>query len=93
MRFDVLMDGVVAEAALRKELDALVEVKRRGGEKDGFTPPPLTEAFVRSEWGRLEREVPALAAEHQKADLDAMFKATLAGVWPYWPHSGIPWKL
>jgi predicted nucleotidyltransferase len=82
MRFDLLMDGVIADAALRKELDALVEAKRRGGEQDGFTPPPLTEALARGEWDRLERGAPALPAEEQKADLDAVFRAALAEAWP-----------
>lgn len=90
MRFDLLMDGAIAGAALRKELDALVEAKRRGGEKDGFTPPPLTEAFARGEWDRLEREAPALGAERQKADLDAVFKAALTDTWPDWPQKAAP---
>jgi predicted nucleotidyltransferase len=85
MRFDLLMDGVIAEAPLWEELDALMEITRRGGEQDGFTPPPLTAAFVRSEWDRLERETPPLTAERQNADLDAVFRATLAGAWPDWP--------
>jgi predicted nucleotidyltransferase len=93
MRFDLLMDGVVTEAALRNELNTLVEIKRWGGEQDGFTPPPLTEAFVRDEWNRLERETPALVFEQQKADLDAIFKTVLADTWPSWLHGGIPWKL
>jgi predicted nucleotidyltransferase len=93
MRFDLLMDGVIAEAALRNELDFLVEAKRRGGEQDGFTPPPLTEAFIRGEWDRLEREMPPLTVERQKVDLDAVFNAALANAWPDWPHGGTPWKL
>jgi predicted nucleotidyltransferase len=91
MRFDALMNGVVAEADLRKELDALVEAKRRGGEQDGFTPPPLTEAFVGAEWERLERETPSLAAERQKADLDAVFNAVLAEAWTDWPQRSTLW--
>jgi predicted nucleotidyltransferase len=93
MRSDLLMDGVITEAALRKELDALVNAKRQGGESDGFTPPPLTEAFVRGEWDRLEREAPPLAAERQKADLDAVFRTTLEGAWPDWPYGSTPCKL
>ncbi|MDR2819790.1 MAG: nucleotidyltransferase domain-containing protein [Desulfovibrio sp.] len=82
MRFDRLMDGVIADAALRKELDTLVEAKRRGGEQDKFRPPPLTAVFTEGEWARLERETPALAAEQQKADLNAVFVATLSAAWP-----------
>ncbi len=82
MRFDRLMDGVIADAALRQELDALVEAKQWGGEQDGFTPPPLTEAFVKEELKRLEQETPALDAEKEKAGLDALFQSTLADAWP-----------
>ncbi|MDR1489191.1 MAG: nucleotidyltransferase domain-containing protein [Desulfovibrio sp.] len=89
MRFDLLMDGVVADATLRQELDALAEAKRRGGEQDGFTPPPLTEAFVCGEWDRLEREIPTLAVERQKADLDDVFKTVLAAAWP---QGNVLWK-
>jgi predicted nucleotidyltransferase len=92
MRFDLLMDGVVADAGLRKELDTLVEDKRRGGEQDGFTPPSLTEAFVRGEWERLEREMPPRAAERQKADLDAVFSAALADAWPGWLQRDTLWR-
>ncbi|MCL2457405.1 MAG: nucleotidyltransferase domain-containing protein [Desulfobulbus sp.] len=81
MRFDLLMDGVIADAALRKELNSLVEIKRSGGEKDSFTPPSLTAAFVNNERDRLERETPALPAEQQQANLDAMFMAVLAEAW------------
>ena len=82
MRFDLLMDGVITDGALRNELNALVETKRRSSEKDGFTPPPLTAAFVREEWERLERETPSLAVAGQKADLDEVFLATLEAAWP-----------
>jgi predicted nucleotidyltransferase len=92
MRFALLMDGVIAGDALREELDALMEIKRRSGEQDGFTPPPLTEAFARGEWERLERETPALAAEQHKADVDAVFNATLAAAWPDWPQRSALWR-
>ena len=92
MRFDLLMDGVIADAALRNELNTLVETKRRGGEKDGFTPPPLTAAFVDSEWDRMKRETPILPAEQQKADLDVVFKETLEASCPDWPRRGVLWK-
>lgn len=92
MRFELLMDGVITEADLRNELNALVEAKRWGGEQDGFTPPPLTEAFVRGEWDRLGRETPPLAAERQKADIDAVFKTTLADAWLDWPQRAALWR-
>jgi predicted nucleotidyltransferase len=87
MRLDALADGVIADAALRKELDALVEAKKQNGENGSFIPPPLTAVFAGNEWKRLERETPALAAEEQKADLDAVFTAALAAAWPDWGGS------
>jgi len=92
MRFDLLMDGVIGDADLREELDALVEIKRQGGERDSFTPPPFTAAFVESEWIRLERETPTLAVEEEKADLDLVFMATLTASWPAWPQGSVLWK-
>ena len=92
MRFDLLMDGVIADADLRKELDALVKAKQRGNEQDAFTPPPLTESFVQNEWSQLEREAPALPVERQKADLDAVFRAALAEAWANEPRGSISWK-
>ena len=92
MRFDRLMDGVIVDAALREELDALVEAKRQGGEQDGFTPPPLTDAFVSGEWNRLEQSAPTLPTERQKADLDAVFRVTLADAWAKCSAGAIVWK-
>ncbi len=48
-----------------------MEVKRRRGEQDKFTPPPLTAAYVADASPRLEKEAPALSTELQKADLKA----------------------
>ena len=88
MRFDLLMDGVIADPALRGELDALVQRKRRGGEQDGFTPPPLTAAYVADEILRLASEAPALPPELQKSDLDGIFIETLAAAWRNVPRPG-----
>jgi predicted nucleotidyltransferase len=81
MRFDLLMDGVVRDASLRVELDALVDMKKRGAESDGFTPPPLVAAFVYGELERLRISPPDLKAETQRADLDTVFRTVLASAW------------
>jgi predicted nucleotidyltransferase len=81
MRFDLLMDGVVDDASLRAELHSLVETKKRGSERDAFTPPPLIAAFVEKETSRLQASPPPLLPETEKADLDALFKAALFQAW------------
>jgi predicted nucleotidyltransferase len=92
MRFDLLMEGVLADAALRKELDGLVAAKRRGGERDGFAPPKRAAAFVGGELYRLEKEPPVLATEQQKVDLDSVFVTALAEAWPGALHGEASWK-
>ena len=81
MRFDRLMDGVIEDSALRKELDALVALKQQGGEQDGFTPPPLVAAFVERELERLRVSPPVLPPEREKTDLDRIVRTVLAEAW------------
>ena len=81
MRFDLLMDGVITDEALRQELDTLVEAKRQGDEKDEFIPPFLVNAFATAEWERLQQGAPPLASEQQKADLDTLFREALMEAW------------
>ena len=84
MRFDLLMDGVIRDVALRKDLDALVRLKKLGTEQDSFTPPPSVAALVESELKRLHGNPPELASERQKADLDSIFLSSLDAAWPIW---------
>ncbi|CAK7006714.1 MAG: hypothetical protein DELT_00268 [Desulfovibrio sp.] len=81
MRFDLLMDGAVADTSLRAELDALVDTKKHGAESDNFTPPPLVAAFVDNELERLGVSPPELKTEKQQADLDTVFRVALAKAW------------
>lgn len=81
MRFDLLMNGVIADPALRSELDALVDMKKRGGEGDNFAPPPRVAAFVDEELTRLADTPPALPPAREAADLDALFRAVLGEAW------------
>jgi len=93
MRFDLLMDGVIVDPALRGELESLVAAKRLGCEQDGFAPPPLAAVFVSQELNRLENEPPELVTEQEKADLDALFKTVLAEAWPGKLYGGTLWRL
>ena len=93
MRFDLLMDGVIADQALRDELEGLVAAKRLGCEQDDFAPPPLTAALLGQELSRLENEPPVLATGQEKADLDALFKAVLADAWQGKLRGEALWRL
>ena len=81
MRFDLLMDGVIANPELRGDLEALVAAKKRGGEKDDFVPPPRVAAFVESELDRMRESPPALPGEREKGDLDSIFRLALKQAW------------
>lgn len=84
MRFDLLMDGVIQDVALREDLNALVRLKKLGNEQNAFTPPPSVAAYVESELKRLHDNQPKLAPEQQKPELDAIFRASLDAAWPLW---------
>lgn len=82
MRFDLLMDGVIRDVALREQLNALVRQKKFGAEQDGFRPPSIVTAYVESELKRLHGNPPELLSEHQKVELDDIFRASLDAAWP-----------
>lgn len=84
MRFDLLMDGVIQDNVLRNELNALVEQKKLGAEQDNFTPPPTVTIYVDGELERLHDNPPKLSSEHQKAELDYIFRTSLDAAWPLW---------
>ena len=80
MRFDLLMDGVVTDAQLRKELDALVARKCSGGEGDTFTPPEAIERYVGSLAQRVQ-EKPELSIQKGNGDFDDVFRSVLKETW------------
>lgn len=82
MRFDQLVEGAVSDAAIRAELQALVEVKRQVAEHYAFIPPPLTTAFVDAALRRLAAGGPHLPQAQGRADLDHIFRTVLAAAWP-----------
>ena len=82
MRFDLLVHGVLEDPVLREDLEALVALKKRGGEKDGFVPPSRIAAYIENEVKRLHENPPQLPAEREKADLGAIFRRALKQAWP-----------
>jgi predicted nucleotidyltransferase len=81
MRFDLLMDGVIGDRALREDLDALVAVKKTGREKDECPLPPRIAAYVGDELKRLPVAPAALSPEGEKTDLDSVFRLVLRQAW------------
>ena len=80
MRFDLLMDGVVSEPKLRKELDALVALKCSGVEGDLFTPPKAIERYVEN-LAQKAQEAPDLPVQEGRVDFDAVFRGALREIW------------
>lgn len=80
MRFDLLMDGVVADPSLRDALDALVALKCLGVEGDDFAPPAMIEAYVEN-LAQRAMDGPDLAAHKSSVDLDAVFRTVLQDAW------------
>lgn len=81
MRFDSLIDDVIQDARLRRELELLVDLKKHGAEQDDFTPPALLADFVQSELKRLSDNPPELSSRYEKANIDAIFRYVLKTTW------------
>jgi len=82
--FDKLVDGLVTDPVLRREIAALVRKKRRGEElDDGPRIAPINE-FIEQELTRFDN----VRIDHEKHfapidDLDAIFFSALKEVWGY----------
>jgi predicted nucleotidyltransferase len=76
MRFDHVMEGVVADGGIKTELQALVERKRHGEEKMNFVPPSSTERYIDDLIQNLSMP-DAQVTGRQKADLDSVFRETI----------------
>lgn len=81
MRFDLLMDGVIADTELRNDMNYLLILKKLGREQDSFMPPPRIAIFIEREIQRLGDTPPALLTESQKTDLDHIFRIVLEAAW------------
>lgn len=69
-----------AHCAVRDETQKLVQLKREGVEREGFTPPRLLNDYVE----KLLREqpaTPALPVSQEKVDLDDVFREALNFAW------------
>lgn len=80
MRFDLVLDGVIADSELRAALDELIEQKKEGLERDKFVPPQLVADYVEGLRHKLDIP-PGLAATGGWADYDSIFLATLQEIW------------
>ena len=76
MRFDHVLETVVADADLKGEIQNLVNRKRCGDEKDRFAPPPSVAKYV-DETIRTMTEPPARVSARQKSELDSIFREAI----------------
>lgn len=81
MRFQELVDAVVADAALRRAIEELLAVKRAAMEAEHGKPLPILDAFIDAELRRLESVSPPVPRETDFSVLDRLLMdAVLAGV-------------
>ena len=73
MRFDHVLETVILDAALKGEIQNLVERKRRGDEMDRFVPTPLVARCV-DEIIQNMTEPPARVSSRQGSALDTIFR-------------------
>lgn len=82
MEFQTLVDRLISDSGLRRAIDDLLEAKRNGKELDRGPAIPELNAFIESEFKRLETEMPRRV--NPKADverLNDMFRFALATAW------------
>ncbi len=82
VEFQVLVDTLVQDEALRQAIDQLLQRKRAGEELDREPMIPAISAFIVSELARLE----TASTDHRRSDVDIeqlnqLFRAVLAAVW------------
>ncbi|MDT9155851.1 DNA polymerase beta superfamily protein, partial [Escherichia coli] len=78
MRFSELLAGSELDAALRAEIDELLERKQRAGEVEYGLRRPLLHAFIRAELAR--GEIPPLLPDSREGDvkeLDSLLYQTV----------------
>jgi predicted nucleotidyltransferase len=83
MAFGALVDGIVKDAALREEIDRLLERKKRGDELAREPRIPAISAYIEREVERLEaKTIPPAESRPSPSRLDELFRQTLDSVWP-----------
>jgi predicted nucleotidyltransferase len=74
MKFDILVDQLVADANLRFHIAVLVARKRAGEELDEAQRIPVLHAFIEAELARLEKIVPADTAVPEPEKLNQFLR-------------------
>lgn len=84
MEFDVMVDRLVTDARLKKEINALIEAKRNGAELDDGPQIAPINRFLEHELNRFSK----YQIDHEKnfapmKDLDRIFLSALKEVWGF----------
>lgn len=80
MEFDQLVDRIVEDADLRREIDELLLRKRAGAELDKGPRNPILSGFLEEELSRLRAEAQPPAKTRNPATLDCLFLEMLREV-------------
>ncbi len=83
IEFNRLVEAIVTDSNLRQEIGRLLEAKKAGAELDRGPKIAAISRFIEFEMSRLENasaDKPGAAAPAEQ--LDALFRETLAEVWP-----------
>jgi len=80
MEFDKLVDGIVEDAGLRREIDDLLDRKRAGAELDKGPRNPVLSGFLENELARLRAEAQPPSKSKDTATLDHLFVRLLVEV-------------
>ena len=91
MAFDVLVDRLVTDSALKKEINTLIEAKRKGAELDDGPRIEPINAFLEQQLDRFGRH--KIDFEKHSAPIEALdqvFLSALGEVWGFAPSCDLP---
>lgn len=77
MRFQELVDAILADPELIAAVRVLLDMKRRSGERSHGQPMPVINAFIEAELTRLEVFSPAEGRETDFSILDRLLMDTV----------------
>ena len=77
MRFETLVETLIADPALRAAIAELLRVKRSAGEAEHGAPDPILDAFIARELTRLESVVAPTAPKVETTELDRLLYETV----------------